>query len=359
MAGVALVLAALLLLVAVRPTTGASTGFLVTAAAVPILWMAIGFVLGEVWPGLYEQVAVHPNQLAAERPYIDNNIVSTRASDGPRPHRSARPDRRRHARRGRAGAQSARAGRRAHHRLAAADGRLQPAAADPPVLRVLATSTSTATTLRGGPQQVMLATRELDPTSLAQVARTWQNTHLVYTHGQGVVVSPVNQVDSAGLAAAPRAGHSGDDRRAGADHRRAPACTSACGPRTTPSSAPGSTSSTGPATTPTAEIRTRYAGGGGVARRRGPRATGHGRGHRRRQPPAQQRRQRRFAAPAPPPDPGAHRPRRAVPATGQRPVPGHPRRTPAVGPGRLHLDQSLSRRHPAGRRRTTCATASR
>src|SRR5260370_38242239 len=77
MIGVAVVLAVLLLVVAVRPRTGSSTGFLVTAAAVPILWIAIGFVLGEIWPGLYEQVAVHPNQLAAERPYIANNIVST------------------------------------------------------------------------------------------------------------------------------------------------------------------------------------------------------------------------------------------------------------------------------------------
>jgi uncharacterized protein len=53
--------------------------------------------------------------------------------------------------------------------------------------------------LNGGRQQVMLSTRELDPTSLAQVARTWQNTHLVYTHGQGVVISPVNQVTAQGL----------------------------------------------------------------------------------------------------------------------------------------------------------------
>jgi uncharacterized membrane protein (UPF0182 family) len=53
--------------------------------------------------------------------------------------------------------------------------------------------------LRGGQRQVMLATREIDPNSLTQVARTWQNTHLVYTHGQGVVVSPVNQVTSQGL----------------------------------------------------------------------------------------------------------------------------------------------------------------
>src|SRR3954447_15151560 len=50
MAGVAGLLALVLLFVAVRPATGASTGFLVTAAAAPILWIAIGFILGEIWP---------------------------------------------------------------------------------------------------------------------------------------------------------------------------------------------------------------------------------------------------------------------------------------------------------------------
>jgi uncharacterized membrane protein (UPF0182 family) len=53
--------------------------------------------------------------------------------------------------------------------------------------------------LKAARQQVMLSTREMDPSSLAQVARTWQNTHLVYTHGHGVVVSPVNSVTSQGL----------------------------------------------------------------------------------------------------------------------------------------------------------------
>src|SRR5207244_11694041 len=40
MAGVALILAVLLVLVAIRPTAGASTGFLITAAAAPIVWIS-------------------------------------------------------------------------------------------------------------------------------------------------------------------------------------------------------------------------------------------------------------------------------------------------------------------------------
>ena len=44
--------------------------------------------------------------------------------------------------------------------------------------------------------QVFLAAREIDSTSLAP--STWQNTHMIYTHGFGVVMSKVNAVTSEG-----------------------------------------------------------------------------------------------------------------------------------------------------------------
>ena len=44
--------------------------------------------------------------------------------------------------------------------------------------------------------QVFLAAREIDSTSLAP--STWQNTHMIYTHGFGVVMSKVNAVSSEG-----------------------------------------------------------------------------------------------------------------------------------------------------------------
>jgi uncharacterized membrane protein (UPF0182 family) len=46
-------------------------------------------------------------------------------------------------------------------------------------------------------QQVMLAAREIDVNSLQNP--TWINRHLQYTHGYGVVVSPVNRVTPEGL----------------------------------------------------------------------------------------------------------------------------------------------------------------
>ncbi|MBR9676111.1 UPF0182 family protein, partial [Candidatus Woesearchaeota archaeon] len=47
--------------------------------------------------------------------------------------------------------------------------------------------------------QVMLAPRELDQTQITENAKTWVNLHMVYTHGFGVVMSPVNQVTKQGL----------------------------------------------------------------------------------------------------------------------------------------------------------------
>lgn len=54
-------------------------------------------------------------------------------------------------------------------------------------------------TLDGTARQVMLAPRELYPEGLPPQARTWVNLRLQYTHGYGVVMSPVNRVDPDGM----------------------------------------------------------------------------------------------------------------------------------------------------------------
>jgi uncharacterized membrane protein (UPF0182 family) len=48
-------------------------------------------------------------------------------------------------------------------------------------------------------QQVMLSARELDPTLLPRNAQTWVNLHLLFTHGNGVVMSPVTKKTAEGL----------------------------------------------------------------------------------------------------------------------------------------------------------------
>ena len=48
-------------------------------------------------------------------------------------------------------------------------------------------------------RQVMLAARELVVNKLPPQANTWVNRHLIYTHGYGLALSPVNEVTSEGL----------------------------------------------------------------------------------------------------------------------------------------------------------------
>ena len=48
-------------------------------------------------------------------------------------------------------------------------------------------------------QQVLIAARELDFSAVPKQAQTWVNEHLIYTHGFGFTMSPVNRVAPGGL----------------------------------------------------------------------------------------------------------------------------------------------------------------
>jgi uncharacterized membrane protein (UPF0182 family) len=54
-------------------------------------------------------------------------------------------------------------------------------------------------TIDGEYVQLMLSAREIDPSGLPTSAQNWINEHLVYTHGYGIVASPVNRISSKGL----------------------------------------------------------------------------------------------------------------------------------------------------------------
>ncbi|HEY9630074.1 MAG TPA: UPF0182 family protein [Coleofasciculaceae cyanobacterium] len=57
----------------------------------------------------------------------------------------------------------------------------------------------TATNASTEQQQVLIAPRELDYSAVPQEAQTWVNRHLIYTHGYGFTLSPVNTVGAGGL----------------------------------------------------------------------------------------------------------------------------------------------------------------
>jgi hypothetical protein len=158
----------------------------------------LGLLVGEVWPALYERFAVHPQQLAAEQPYIQNNIQSTRQAMD-----LDRVDVRELSDAGNFDASVLARNQSALSDIRITDWRpLQLAYNQLQRIRQYYDFSDVDIDrydLRAGRRQVMLSAREVDPPSLAAVASTWQNLHLVYTHGHGAVVSAVNQADPQGL----------------------------------------------------------------------------------------------------------------------------------------------------------------
>ena len=153
-------------------------------------------LLNVVYPALVQRIKVAPNEAQAEAPYIKNNIEFTRrAFDLDRiklqPFEQVRP-------------------------LAAADLAKNVETVENVRLwdwRPLRQTYKQLQELRpyyhfsdvdsdrymlgGRIRQVMLSARHLSPEGIP-TPKTWQKTHVLYTHGYGVIVSPVNTVDPSG-----------------------------------------------------------------------------------------------------------------------------------------------------------------
>ncbi len=178
------------------------------------VWVGAALLVGAIWPALMQQFIVKPNEVEKEAPYISRNIRMTRIAFG----------------------------------LANVRGRAFPATEDLTAKDVIAdratlqnvrlwnpdvadkvysqlqalrqyyefpdvdvdryaiqpkgaSLSESAITSAGVPvtRQVLVAAREVNASKLPEAAQTWLNRHLVYTHGFGLVMSPVNEADSSGL----------------------------------------------------------------------------------------------------------------------------------------------------------------
>ncbi len=162
------------------------------------VWIGASILVGSVYPALVQQFRVAPNELVAETPYIKRNIESTRDAFD----------------------------------LNAIDAQPFAATADLNANDVQEASATISNvrlwdpsivvqsykqlqeirfyydfkdvdidryTIDGTLQQVLVSAREMNVDQLSDQAKTWLNQHLVYTHGYGAVVSPVNSADSGGL----------------------------------------------------------------------------------------------------------------------------------------------------------------
>ena len=162
------------------------------------VWVAASVLVGQVYPALVQQFRVDPNEIAAEQPYIERNIAATRAAFDlddievqPFP---------------------------ASETLTAEDIAANVATIENVRLwdpNVVVNSYKQLQEIRfyydfqdvdvdrytidGEYRQVLVSAREMNLAELSETASTWVNQHLVYSHGYGAVVSPVNLAGSDGF----------------------------------------------------------------------------------------------------------------------------------------------------------------
>lgn len=161
------------------------------------LWLVIVLVLSGIYPSLLQKFVVQPNEFNKEKKYIENAIKYTR---------------------------QAYSLDKAVNKSFAVDYNLDiNNENDAPTInnirlwdwQPLITTYKSLQELRpyyvfndvdidryvidGKYRQVMLSAREIDSSGLPENARTWINERLMYTHGYGLVVSPVNEVAEEGF----------------------------------------------------------------------------------------------------------------------------------------------------------------
>jgi uncharacterized membrane protein (UPF0182 family) len=161
-------------------------------------WLLVVFLGGSIYPTLLQRLAVLPNELTREREYIAHTIHFTRAAFGLDKVVEANFD----IAEGavpldlQANASTIKNIRLWDYRpLLRTYGQLQE------IRLYYAFNDVDVDRYRLGDdyRQVTLVGREIAQEELPQTAQTWVNRHLVYTHGSGVVLSPVNEVLEEGL----------------------------------------------------------------------------------------------------------------------------------------------------------------
>ena len=175
---------------------GVRTYRLPTTAMVMLFGSAL--LLSGIVPGLFQRFFVRPNELERERPYIGRNIALTREAYNlnqiaPKPFPAE---------------QNLTFGTIEANKATIDNIRLwdwQPLADTYAQLQEIRTYYKLSNLdvdrywLGGTYQSVMLSARELNTSLLPANAQTWVNHHILFTHGNGTVMSPVTRKSGEGL----------------------------------------------------------------------------------------------------------------------------------------------------------------
>lgn len=162
------------------------------------VWVGASILLGAVWPALTQQFIVAPNEASAEAPYIKRNISMTRQAFGLDEVKGQKFP----------ASEDLTAKDVVEERQTLSNVRLW----DP---AIVAQGYSQLQSIRpyyefldvdvdryvidGKKKQVLVSAREMNSALLPDQAQTWVNRHLVYTHGFGLVMSPVSESDPRGM----------------------------------------------------------------------------------------------------------------------------------------------------------------
>jgi uncharacterized protein len=176
---------------------GAFTRWIWPVGAALVVWFGLSILLGSVYPDLIQRFTVDPNEYAQEQPYIRNNITMTRLAYGldsweDRSYRGDTPLTEEALREETATFQNARLWD--YRPLQTTIDQIQTVRqyydfVDVDVDRY---------EINGEVRSVMLSARELAPERNPQ-GGSWVNQRVVFTHGFGITMVPVNEVDSQGL----------------------------------------------------------------------------------------------------------------------------------------------------------------
>lgn len=170
-------------------------GFNIPIGALVVV-LVVSILGGWVYPALIQQFVVKPNQLTLERPYISHNIAATL-----RAYQLDGIQRSMHAVRGNLTAQDLRNNRETIDNIRLWDHRpLETTFQQMQALRSYYRFSDVDVdryTVQGRERQVMLAARELDYSGLTR--QNWVNRYLLYTHGYGLCMAPVNEIVGDGL----------------------------------------------------------------------------------------------------------------------------------------------------------------
>ncbi|MFM0175375.1 UPF0182 family membrane protein [Paraburkholderia sediminicola] len=167
-------------------------------AALALLVFGSSLVFAVIYPSLFQRFFVKPSELRLETPYIEHTIALTRQAYGlakieVKPFEAEQ----------RLTLDSLQANRATIDNIRLWD--VQPLMDTYAQLQEIRTYYKFLSVdidryqLEAGYRQVMLSARELDPAMLPPNAQTWVNLHLIFTHGIGVVMSPVTEKSTEGL----------------------------------------------------------------------------------------------------------------------------------------------------------------